>query len=526
MLAAATILLAGCGNGNSGGSASSSPVYGGVLKVAVDAESPGWVPGCASIAYAGGYIQYAWFDGITDFDKSGNTIPFLASSVTPNADFTQWTVKLKSGVTFSSGAPLTAQSLKDELDNYLKVKGSTAASLVGSIKTATVSDPQTIVFTMTSPLSDFPYTLSQIWAFDPATKDKFGAQDYCAHPIGTGAFQLSSWDRNNLTVAKKVNGYWRKDGSNKLPYLDELDFRPIPNSDSRFAALQSGDVDALFSTDADTLTRASKLPNTKVATYVGSGGYGLFFNNMKAPVDDVRVRRALTEATNKPAVVASGGGDKSYQVVRDEYYAPNSPYYSQKAADATPKFDVSKAKADISGYINDPKRSDGQAVGAPVKIEISVTPDAAANAMVQVVQAEWQQIPGVQVTINQKQQIPLVLDAIKGNFTVNYFGWSDQPPYSLFSHNYMPYPANTSNYAHFNNDSVVSAINQLAQTNDPAKTKQLAEQILMVFAEQDPIIPLTSTPVGIAYNTKKVHNLVIQPSSVGHVDWATVYVTK
>jgi peptide/nickel transport system substrate-binding protein len=528
----AVLALSGCVAGpaaapNQASSGTVTPVSGGKLTFGLDAESPGWVPGGPSVSYSGGFLEEALYDPLGRINNStGQLEPFLAESIQPDPTFMQWTVKLRPGVQFQSGDPLTAQSLKDDFDQYLNVSGSSLQASLAGVDHVDVLDTLTAVYALKSANAAFGSVLGPLQPFNPNLKPKYG-DDYLAHPDGTGAFSMASWDRNNVTVLKKNPNYWRKDSAGKqLPYLDEVDFRPIPNDDTRLSSVISGQLDGMFTLDVATINHAGAASGINTDVFTSNAGTGFFFNSMRAPVDDSRVRLAVAYATNKDAILAAAGGGKALQEARSQYYKMGSPFYSEKVASSSPQFDLAKAKDTLNQYVNDPKRSDGQAAGTPVTIDIAYVSGVPVElAESQVAQAQWQQA-GFNVTLTPKQKATQVSDATQGNFTTNLWEWADQVPYGLFQHNYLAYPANLANYAHYNNEVVINDISTLATTSDTAKIASLAEDIGLQFDKDSPVIFLGNSPEGMIRSPKAQNLALSNYTSIGWIDFASVSMSK
>jgi peptide/nickel transport system substrate-binding protein len=95
------------------------PQRGGTLVYGLEAETTnGWCLPEGQLAIAGIQVARSIYDTLTVPTGDGSFAPFLAESVTPNADYTQWTITLRPGVTFHDGSPLTAEVVKNNLDAY------------------------------------------------------------------------------------------------------------------------------------------------------------------------------------------------------------------------------------------------------------------------------------------------------------------------------------------------------------------------------------------------------------------------
>src|SRR4029079_9335618 len=123
---------------------------------------------------------------------------------------------------------------------------------------------------------------------------KTRADDYNRNPVGTGPYILKSWTAGDRMILEKNPDYWDKD---KI-YLDRITLKPLPDAQSRFASLQSGEADIIWDdeADADNIQKAPQESNTTRHSYVGSGAAVNAINTKSPPLDDVRVRQALVMA--------------------------------------------------------------------------------------------------------------------------------------------------------------------------------------------------------------------------------------
>jgi peptide/nickel transport system substrate-binding protein len=126
------LFAAACGGGGGGGGGATGaqkgvpkdngkPVEGGSLTYGLEADTlGGFCPPTAQLAAGGIQVFQALYDTLTVPNDKGEYVPYLAKSVTPNADFTQWTIVVRDGVTFHNGSPLNADAVKLNLDQFRK----------------------------------------------------------------------------------------------------------------------------------------------------------------------------------------------------------------------------------------------------------------------------------------------------------------------------------------------------------------------------------------------------------------------
>jgi peptide/nickel transport system substrate-binding protein len=515
-------LITACGSAAPGGtapsaSAAADPVVGGTLRVGLDAESAGWVPTAPGGSYAAGFVRVSLYDTLTKRDESGEPRPFLAEAVTPDSTFTKWAVKLRPNIKFADGTPFTSNELK-LMVGELKAQGANSAASWALVDRLDTTDDLNATFVLKTGNAWFSYLLAATDIFKPGLQEKWG-KDYPAHPMGTGPFVLTQWDRDQQLIAEKNPHYWRKDDKGRqLPFLDKIIFRPIVSVDTRLASLKAGDIDTMMSNAAAILGKAEE-GGFLVTSKLNSSGYSWLLNNSKAPTDDVRVRRALAYSTDKAAVLAADGTPTKYQLPRTQFFAPESPWYSKKIEDLAPKLDVAKAKASLAEYVNDPTRSDKKAVGAPVTIELSYRPQANQIAQVQIAQAQWSGI-GIDVKLVIGQEATFISEITKGNFQAAWFQWGEQDAYGQVS-TWL----NTTNYPKLPKPPLDILNKLVASQGDQAKT--LIEELGTLVANDVYFVPLGTTVMGFASSPKLgARPIVFSGRGIYATDWAPVWLGK
>jgi peptide/nickel transport system substrate-binding protein len=219
--------------------------------------------------------------------------PRIATSIT-SKDSTVWTLKLRSGVTFSDGTPLDANAIKT---NWDRINGKATAPAKGNfanVASWSVTDPLTLTITLKGPSPDFPYLLStwaQNYIISPA-QIRTNEAGIARAPIGAGAYTIKEFVVNDhLTLTKNPNYYG-------TAYLDGITIRLITDESQRLATMQSGGAD-LLRTNAPSTIAAAKGAGIRFTDVVTGGGSVLQFNLSKPPFDDIRARQALAYVMNQ-----------------------------------------------------------------------------------------------------------------------------------------------------------------------------------------------------------------------------------
>ena len=278
------------------------------------------------------------FDKLVKQDEKQNLKPGLAVSWKPINDLT-WEFKLRQGVTFHDGSPFTAKDVKFTLERGPNVPNSPSsfARYMKHIKKVEIVDDHTMRFTTADPfplmatyLSTFT-VISQKHGQGAATKDYNSGKAM----VGTGPFKFVEWVPGDRIVYTRNDNYW-----GQQPPWDKLIFKPISNASARVAALLAGDVDLIdFVPTADiqrlekdaNLTLKRSVSNRVIYLHIDSDrDVSPFVTDLNGnpmtrnPLKDVRVRRAISKAINRPAIVdkvMEGNAIPAGQLLPDGFFA-------------------------------------------------------------------------------------------------------------------------------------------------------------------------------------------------------------
>lgn len=173
--------------------------------------------------------------------------------------------------------------------------------------------------------------------------EKYGDK-FKSNPVGTGPFTFVEWVTGSHVTVKKNPNYWMKDGAGKqLPYLDQVTMTVIPDPNTQFANLQSGTVDYSGIGSLNLLDPASKDPNLVVVQGIPGSSVAsvIAFNTIKAPLDNVNLRKAFAFALDADAVNRTVYFGK-YQIGKDAMITPGGWAYQDTPG--RPTFDQAQAK--------------------------------------------------------------------------------------------------------------------------------------------------------------------------------------
>jgi peptide/nickel transport system substrate-binding protein len=490
-LAALLLGSAACGGGDGDGGGDveegaqsdvvevGDPVEGGEITVGIEAETNSWLPGEGTFNQPGVNIAYSIYDPLMLRTEDGQVEPYLAESLEPNAELTEWTLALRPDVRFHDGTPLDAQALKTIFDDYLKAPGSNAAASLAEVTSLDVVDELTAVYRLSQPNAAFPELLvsSPGWPFSPTAAAAAG-EDAGANPVGTGPFRFVSWQRDSQLVVEKNEDYWQEG----LPHLDRITFRPIPDEDTRLASLRSGDIDVMQSLRQSTVIRARDLDGVDNYEHLGSNSGGGTVNTSKPPFDDVRVRQALAHALDQESIIEVLGG-AGVTPPTTQFYSEDSPYYSEEVAEAYPQYDPERAQELYDEYVNDPERSDGQPVGTPLRFTYSCPPDPSLNEVAQLVQSLYGAL-GAEVQLEQVEQAAWIQKMLARDYDVGCTRvGADRDPYLVFDAAFTEGPLNMTA---FQSPEIDEQLDILRTTTDLETRKAAVEAIGLVLNENVP----------------------------------------
>lgn len=273
------------------------PKQGGALKVGITQQVLNLDPHVAT-AFSSFRVMEQIYEGLLRFDNQLQLQPALAESWTISPDGREYTFKLRPGVKFHDGTPLTAEDVKYSFERVLNPETSSPQrSRIALIEAMEVLSPTEIKFTLREPFAPFLDTMPLISIVPRNFEEKVG--DPKVNTLGTGPFKLAEFGPDFVRLVRN-EAYW-EDG---LPYLDEVIIRQIPDPSTLRSALRTGQLDLIFGFGVDVTTAGSfaGLPDFKVISVPGLNYSLLGIQNARKPFDDVRVRQALSLAIDRQQI--------------------------------------------------------------------------------------------------------------------------------------------------------------------------------------------------------------------------------
>ena len=476
-LAGVGALPAGAATHQAGG-----PKHGGTLTFAIGAETTGGycVPGTAELATQGIQVVTAIYDTLTTLNAKGQIVPFLAKSVTPDPTDTQWTIQLRPGIQFQDGEPLDANAVKLNLDTMRglnpNITSPFAPFTLKPISSVTVTGPLTLVLTTNVPWAALPWYLYGTGRAGIVAPAQLESNAVCpTRMIGTGPFELVSWQPNESLVVKRNPHYWRAG----LPYLDEIKFVVVTDAASMLNGLTAGDFDMIQTANAlSILSLRDKKSAGQVNEFDTDAGaevgYGLL-NLAKPPFNDMNARLAVAYAGN--AYELNQIRNRGLETIATGPFAPGTPYYltrPQALAAGLPHHDLAKAKHYVALY----SAAHG---GQPLSFEFLTLTDPELLAQAEVVK-EQDAKAGIGLTIKQVDQSTVISLALAGDFNESAFlnhPQGDPDTQYVWWHSGSPV-----NFSHINDPVINQDLEQGRVTTNPAQRTALYRNLNERFASQ------------------------------------------
>jgi peptide/nickel transport system substrate-binding protein len=327
----------------------------GTLRIAMTATDVPTTTGVPNNGFEGvRFMGFTAFDALVNWDLTkadvpADIVPGLAESWQQSAENpTKWTFKLRKGVSFHDGTSFNADAVIWNLDRTFKQDAKQFDPQGSAINRGRPTylaengyrkvDDDTIEFTTTRPISYFPYVLTTIFYVSPTAFEKAGNwTEFAKAPVGTGPFKVQNFKpRISVDLVRNAN-YWDKA---RVPKLDKVVLFPMPEANTRLAALRSGQVDWIEVPPPDSID-GLKQAGYEVVTNSYPHVWPWVLNTEKAdsPFRDAKVRQAINYCIDRDALVTLLAGTAEPSV---GFFKKGDPRFGHPKNDY--KFDPATAK--------------------------------------------------------------------------------------------------------------------------------------------------------------------------------------
>jgi len=511
---AALLVVAACGSSGSSSSSSSSsggssgaPVKGGNLTFAAvqDAQSMN-----ATTVFDNNSIWifeqiYQTLYTVTNDGKGVK--PLLATSYTMSSDKKTYTFTLRKGVKFSNGQPMTSADVKFSIDQNRKATQGWAY-LDSAISSVDAPSPDTVVIHLKFPWAPLLADLS-IFA-NGIVPNNYGGEtenQFYQHPIGTGPFKWDYWHKGSALKLVRNPLYWEKG----KPYLDSVTWTDVPNDNTRLLQLKGGQAQVDQTPAWSTVASLKSTPNVNMFLFPSTQTNYLAFNENVKPFQDVHVRRAISLAINRNALVKAvlfGNGKPA-----NSLFPPQVPYYQK----ATPglQFNMTQAKQEMA------KSSVPHGFTTTILIPSGNSDYLTIST---IMQSELKPL-GIKVKIQQLDPNTANTNFQNQKYDMSLTLWTmDIPdPDELATFAVDPKSGAKSFFTSYNNPAVVNATHQAERTTVPAQRQTLYNTVQTGAANDAFMAFLYYSPYPYA-TTSNVHGFFVTP--LGNMHMEDVWLSK
>lgn len=298
---AALIAAAGCSAGqptDPGGTAGNP--QGAALSIAVGADPINLDPRLTWVGQ--GYsINAHLFEPLVfrqaTADGGVELFPLLAESW-QNRDELTWEFTLRGGITFHNGEPFNAAAVVFTLTSVMDEAFETPLKTwTASIDTVKAEDDTTVVITTKTPTRGLLNSLAQLPIVSPQAVEEFG-EEFTLNPVGTGPYSFVSYTPGSEVRLQRFDEYWGEPGT-----PGTITWRVMPESSSRLAALESGEVQIAENIPPDQLPVLEANPEVKMLTSPTMRVDFMVVNFVNPIMDDVRFREGLSLAIDRGSLV-------------------------------------------------------------------------------------------------------------------------------------------------------------------------------------------------------------------------------
>lgn len=526
-IAVAVAMVAGCGNSDAGQNTvdagqSNSSVYpvgmfgdapdagdattGGILNHAAYGEPRSLDP-AVSIAAAttGGIEMTALYDTLLRYDSGKNDfVPQLAEAISPNGDFTEWTLTLRDGVHFSDGTALDSAAVKASQERYVAASGPESALWKANVSEISTPDSATMVYTLERPWGSFAAILSTGMGMIVAQTSGPAGEKF--EPVGAGAFTFDQWRRNESLQLAANPEYW-----NGKPPLDGLRFVYLSSQTTARDSLANGDVDAAYLRDPDLVDEAIDTGYSGYSDLVAASRAALINAQAGRPGSDPRVRKAMQLAISPDMIrerVFKGHG-----IVSSLIFPEYSSWHAAEVDALQPDPAVAKQLLDAA-----------KADGYDGKITYLEVADAAGQNIAQTVQAALQSV-GFDV---QTELLPTSTDvlgriAVNHDYDVSSWGvnFRESDPFSkMFA---MLHSSGSQTYGMATSGEMDAALEELQAAPDSEAGQTAIAKIQTIWNDQVPFLNWMPIAEVIVWNDK-VHG--VRSGSNSNLAFDQAWMTK
>lgn len=425
------------------------------------------------------------FQWLFTFSNGYKLVPMLAKDYTLSKDGKSYVINLRQDVLFHNMQKMTSADVVASINRWGKVSPIGQSDVKNYGVQVTADGPTVVKITLEKPYAQLLTDLS-FWyggaAIYPASVCKQAGEGPLTQFIGTGPFKFVKWQRGQYIEVTRFNHYSQSGLTTSLysgkvsGNIDTIKYVPVPNPQTRVAGLISGQYDVAESLDPASYQQISSAANVTPEIVKPFGYPIIVFNKAEGVMSNVKVRQAFLAALNMNDLMLGAFGNPNFFDVTASMYPQQQPHwYSTAGSGLYNQANPQKAKQLLkaAGYNGQPIRwlvsQQYPFLYKAAQVAVPELQQAGFNVKLDVV--DWS-------TLVQERNNPKLYDAF-----ITYNAFSPEPPISLawLSRNWAGF---------WNNSEKDKLVVQLAATTDPAKQKQIWDQIQSLVYNDVPFVDL------------------------------------
>lgn len=499
LLLVLSIFLTACGGGDKAGSKKGANKDEQMLSLNINTEPPTLHPGLAKDNTSGAVLLQT-FEGLTRINKDGEPEEAMAEKIAVSDDQLVYTFTLRDSK-WSNGDPVTADDFEYAWKWVLNPEnGSEYAYQLYYIKGAEAAntedapldevgvkalDEKTLEVTLENP-APFFLELTAFYTYFPVNKaiaenEANWHTDAGDNYVSNGPFKLATWEHSDKIILEKNEHYWDKD----TVKLDQIDMFMINDAATELSMFENGELDWAGKPNGQIPTDAMQAlkDDGRLNIEPFAGIYWYKFNTKVEPLNNVNIRKALTYAIDRQAIIDSITQTEeipAMAIVPPTMFEENKTGYFKDN-------DVEKAKEFLQTGLKELGLKD---VSELPPISLSYNTLESHQKIAQAVQDMWSKELGVEVVLDN-QELAVYLDKLQsGDYQIGRNGWAADfnDPMNFLE---MFRDADTgNNQTGWENEEFKNLLDQSQKETDPAKRAEILKQAEAIFMDELPVAPI------------------------------------
>ncbi len=400
-------------------------------------------------------LHYNVMEGLVQLDEHGAVRPGLAEKWDISDDGKEYVFHLRPDAFFHNGKPLTASVVQYSLERAiaLKEQNKLYKSLFNRIKKVSVIDDHTVSIQLNHPdlLTLFRLAESPAVIVHPEAADQLAV-----HPIGTGPFQFVDYQNKEKITLKKATNFREADSVQ----IDLVEYHFIPNPEEQVKAIMANEIDLLFHMTSLNTKDFEKNSQYEVLRGTSTSKVLLAINNKKEPLNNLKVRQALSHAIDREALLRAAFVSQARTI--GSHYAVNELGYID-LTNVYP-FDIERAK----------RLLEEANIELPLTLDLSLPPTPYALAGGPVIAEALKEI-GVNINIVMLSWEEWLSTVFKGDFDLSLILHAEPSDYYVYTDpNY---------YFGYDSPEYNQLVEEYIQNSNPRAQREIIQKIQRKLAD-------------------------------------------